>query len=46
MNNYKMNNKESKLVQKIRDLLRDDPSLAEELEQADIDPEPAEHPEH
>lgn len=39
MNNYKMNNKESKLLQKIRALLRDDPSLAEELEQADIDPE-------
>ena len=39
MKEYKMNKKESKLLQKIRDLLLDDPSLTEELEKADIEPQ-------
>ena len=38
MKEYTMNKKEFKLLQKIRELLMDDPSLVEELEKADIEP--------
>ena len=39
MKEYTMNKKESKLLQKIRDLLLNDPSLTEALEKADIEPQ-------
>ena len=39
MKEYTMNKKESNLLQKIRELLMDDPSLTEALEKADIEPQ-------
>ena len=39
MRKYTMNKKESKLLQKIRNLLQDDPELTQELQEADIAPQ-------